>query len=727
MILQKTGYDSKTFFANAALGMFDGIDSVLWCYGFAAIIFTGALSVFLPLGLPILLLGWALLSITVALTSRAPVHMIAIDEQAVVIIGSISMLLVADFGEQAASPRGLSTLLAIMSLVSLAVAASFFLAARFRLAALLELLPYPVICGFMAGIGYLLLDAGVMVALDTPISAELLPLLEQDDNLAKLLLCLGGGLFLTIFTARVERSWALPTASAVILLLFFGGAMILGQEIDALRAGGWIFDIRTPEGGAAEHLAVLALAEVDTPFIVSVLPQIVTVIFLTMLAASMNLSAMTSLNLKVRIKSTDEFRGMGGGNLLCGLVCCPPGYTDAPASLLYEGFGASSRWMPLASSAVCLLVALSGDWFINYTPKVLIGATIFLFALQLFYDWMYANVRQFSRVDYAIVCIILLTVIGFGFMQGILLGILLSLLVFVLRYSRIPPILEQFTLIDQRSSVERSLADDRLLERHGGEALIYTLRGYLFFGTANRVRDTVRDNVQHGAYRLILLDLRRVTGIDISALNAFTQIRQFCDLHGVRLLYACQEAETCERLAGIDAVSRDDRGEPMVYSNADYAIEAMEEILLQRYGGGGAAASVRDHLRDLLGGAERVDMLLEVMIRIECAAGNYLFRQGDPDTGFYLLESGSLSATIDTGRGLSQRVKKFSPGSVIGELSSYTVDGTRTASVIANRDSVLYYLNPASLEDASIVHELVARTLGVRMEYMNRRLMWELI
>jgi len=70
---------------------------------------------------------------------------------------------------------------------------------------------------------------------------------------------------------------------------------------------------------------------------------------------------------------------------------------------------------------------------------------------------------------------------------------------------------------------------------------------------------------------------------------------------------------------------------------------------------------------------------------------------------------------------------KFSPGSVIGELSSYTLDGTRTASVAADSDSVLYYLNPESLGDIAIVHELVARTMGVRMEYMNRRLMWELV
>jgi len=726
VILQKTGYESETFFTNAALGMFDGIDSVLWCYGFAAIIFTGALSVFLPLGLPILLCGWALLSIVVALTSRAPVHMVALDEQAVVIIGSISLLMLDQFGAQAASPRGLATMLALMSFISLTVALSFFLAAKFHLAKLLELLPYPVICGFMAGIGWLLLDAGAMVALDTPISTELWQLLQQRENLLKLLLCLGGGLFLVVFTARVEHSWALPTASAIILIVFYGVSWISGQEVDSLRANGWIFDIQAPEGGVTEHLAGLSLGHIDTGFIVSVWPQIVTIIFLTLLAASMELSAMASLNLKAQMNSADEFRSQGGGNLLCGLIGCPPGSTDAAASLLYEGFGASSRWMPLASSAVCLLVAFSGSWFINYTPKILIGATIFLFALQLFYDWMYANVRKFSAIDYAIVCVILLTVIGFGFMQGILLGVLLTVLVFVLRYSMIPPIQDQFSLIDHRSSVERSLADDRVLEQHGSEALVYTLRGYLFFGTANSVRDALRDSITHGRYRLILLDLRRVTGVDISALNAFTQIRQICDAHEVRLLYACHEAENCERLVALDAVSCDD-GKPMVYTNADYAIEHMEEILLQRYGRTDAGTSVRYYLHDLLGDQDKVSRLLRVMIKIECAEGDYLFRQGDPDSGFYVLESGYMSANIDTGRGLSQRVKKFSPGSVIGELSSYTVGGTRTASVFANTPAVLYYLNPASLGNDAIVHELVARTLGVRMEYMNRRLMWELI
>jgi SulP family sulfate permease len=410
---------------------------------------------------------------------------------------------------------------------------------------------------------------------------------------------------------------------------------------------------------------------------------------------------------------------------LCGIICSPPGYTDASASILFAGFGASTRWMPLTSGAVCLLVALSGDWLVSFTPKVLIAATIFLFAFKLFYDWMYLNVRNFSASDYAIVCIIFAAVVILGFMQGVLIGIILTVLVFVLRYSRIPAIQNQYSLNDQRSSVERSLSSGLTLGKHGAEAKVYTLRGYLFFGTANTIRDAIRGDIESGSFTLLLLDLRRVTGIDASAMNAFVQIKQICDAYDVQLLYSCNDKQTGEQLIALDAVSNA-AGGPLICSETDVALEKMEEILLKKYSDDTHSVSVRDHLMDLLGSKEKVQLLLDVMVRHECQSGDFLFHQGDPGTGLFILESGSMSAVVSTGQGLLQRVRKFSPGSVIGELSSYTVTKIRTASVIADRPSVLYFLDAEKAGEMAVVHELVARTMGARMDNMNRRLIWEL-
>jgi CRP-like cAMP-binding protein len=63
------------------------------------------------------------------------------------------------------------------------------------------------------------------------------------------------------------------------------------------------------------------------------------------------------------------------------------------------------------------------------------------------------------------------------------------------------------------------------------------------------------------------------------------------------------------------------------------------------------------------------------------------------DTCLYILESGSVTAEIDNGVGGSIRVKKFSPGSLIGELSNYTADRRRTATVVTDEASVLYHLD----------------------------------
>jgi CRP-like cAMP-binding protein len=79
-------------------------------------------------------------------------------------------------------------------------------------------------------------------------------------------------------------------------------------------------------------------------------------------------------------------------------------------------------------------------------------------------------------------------------------------------------------------------------------------------------------------------------------------------------------------------------------------------------------------------------------------------------------------------------VKKFRAGSLIGEMSAYTSDKARTATVVANEPSVLYHLTTekmAQLDRENLIltasiHELVARTLGNRISYMNRRLLLEL-
>lgn len=731
-MLQKTGYQSISLPADITLGALDGIDAAIWSYAFATIIFSGTLAAFVPIGLFVILVGWALHSLVVIATSKLRSHMISIDEQAVVILGSIGALLAAKLGSDGNSSEGLSTMLAIVVITSLAVSAGLFLAGQFRITRLLELIPYPVVCGFMAGVAWLMLDAGVVVATDVPISGQLAEALGKDDNLLRLALSLGGGIALVGFTRWLKKAWALPAAALALIAGFYAVVWASGATVAELVAGGWLFDIDSNVDSIGSFLSRISPAEINGSFILSVVPEIATIVFLATLNNAMSLSILSAIKFDVRMNPSKEMKIVGGANILCALVGSPPGATDEVASLVYEEFGASSRWMPIASSVVLLAVAFLGTTLIAFMPKVVVGALIFLFAIEMLAYWMYENVRKFSLADYITVCVILVTVVFVGFVEGILVGILLIAAIFVLRYSLISAIQGQYSLEDHRSSVERSASANSTLNRHGGEALVFTLRGYLFFGTTNAIRDAINASIEQGTHMAILLDLSRVTGIDISALQTFQQTKQQCEASGIELLCSRVPEEARDRILAMDAVSLRE-GQPMIFAETDLALECMEDAILAKYSSDTATGSVQHHLSVLLGDNEKARLISEMMDKVECGVGERIFTQGDSDTGFYILETGTMTASIDDGQGGALRVKKFTPGSIIGELSSYSADNKRSATVVADEPSVLYHLDPARLaetpgmEDAlSAVHEMVARTLTARIDYMNRRLIKEM-
>jgi len=719
--------------ADLALGVLDGLDGALWCYGFASILFAGALTSFLPVGAAVILAGWGLIGVYVALTSRARIHLTSIDEQAVVIIAGVGMTLASQLGVPAGSPELLVNMLALMSLSSLMVAMSYFLVGHLRLTRLLELLPFPVICGFMAGVGWLLLNAAVFVTVDAPIGPELPERLSADEDTWKLIATLGCGVFLVVFTGRVKRAWAFPVAAALVLAGFYAVMATLGWGRDELLTGGWLFDIARSDASVLQTIGALSLGDVEPAILLRAAPELLTIVFLALLSASLSLTALSSAG-RVDLDTSAEVQKQGVGNLLCAAVGSPPGYTDVAGSVLYRELGASSRLMPVVSSLVTLAVAVAGAALIGYLPKVLVGATIFLFAYRLMYEWLFRRVRGFQPVDFMVVCIILAVVIFVDFMVGILTGVVLTLLLFVLRYSMISAIHGRYSLREYRSSVERPLSDNKMLDAHGQGALLYTLRGFLFFGTANSILERIKhDLADMGERQAVLLDFKRVTGVDISALNTFLQIKQACEEAGVRLFYSAVPMDMQLQISALEAVSFDD-GLPLFFDEMDFAVEFMEEALLRRHAPDSTQRTVREQLQEILDNEGRVDLIMHALERVDCVAGEILFSQGERDDGFYILESGALSAYIESEGRARHRVKKFGPGSLIGELSMFIPSRRRTATVVADVDSVLYYLSAevVSSDDladsrlTSAINELIARALGMRINYMNHRLMLEL-
>jgi SulP family sulfate permease len=104
------------------------------------------------------------------------------------------------------------------------------------------------------------------------------------------------------------------------------------------------------------------------------------------------------------------------------------------------------------------------------------------------------------------------------------------------------------------------------------------------------------------------------------------------------------------------------------------------------------------------------------------ARGEYLVRQGEDAEKLYFLESGQVTAWLAMPDGRRLRLRTMSAGNILGEIGWY-LDISRSASVIADRDSVVLSLTHASLERmereapglAMVFHAHVATILAERL------------
>lgn len=129
---------------------------------------------------------------------------------------------------------------------------------------------------------------------------------------------------------------------------------------------------------------------------------------------------------------------------------------------------------------------------------------------------------------------------AWDFVIGILVGVLLACVSFVLQTSQISAIRGSLPGDVANSTVRRHPIHHRFLQEAGQQIHVMKLAGYLFFGTIVGVEKQIRalllDKSQHLPIRFLVLDLSNVDGVDYSATEAFTRIRRLLSEDHVHLI-----------------------------------------------------------------------------------------------------------------------------------------------------------------------------------------------
>jgi SulP family sulfate permease len=356
-----------------------------------------------------------------------------------------------------------------------------------------------------------------------------------------------------------------------------------------------------------------------------------------------------------------------------------------------------------------LLMLLFAPTLLGYMPKFVLGGLLIYLAADQLHKWIVQSRRRLSFIEYLSLLAIIVIIVQWGFIAGILIGVVIGCATFALSASRIDSIKYSFDGSEYRSSLDRSREDQAVLSVHGGKIQGLNLQSYLFFGSANRLYQHVKALLErHPECRFLVFDFKLVTGIDSSAAYSFAQIKRTAQDRGIKLVLVHLPPAAEKALRSSEFISAD----VSIVPELDHALEWCEnEIIVLHQGRDQEEASLRDWFTQILGTAEDAAELIHRCERLEVAAGEIIVSAGAPADSMHFILDGRVGIMIPAGEGGgTTRVRSLGRCTTIGEMGLVS-HAPRSATIQAEVASILYVLSAQQFEALKLENPMLGQKL----------------
>ncbi len=680
----------------------------------AALVFAGPLAPHLGVGIAVTMFSGLALAVIGSLRSGQRGMILIVQDKNAVILAGAAATVAAEVAAHNPGADPLPTVLVLLAIASLTTGAVLWTLGRLHLGRLVRFVPYPVIAGFVAGTGFLLITGGLQVMVRGPftLTGQLAP-----ELLARWLPGLLFGVGLTWWTLRRAGRWSIPGALLGVVALFYAALRALGGTPEAAMADGWL--LGPLPTGAMWPPPLPSLAAIDGAALLHGLPSLGPLVIVAVLGLLLNISSAEAVT-DLEFDLDRELRATGVANLVVGCGAGLPGYVSLSAATLVHRMGVVGRGPPLVAAATFAAFLAFGAAPLAWVPRLALGGLLVFLGVGMLYHALHSSWSQLPRRELALVLAILGVIAAIGFIAGVGVGLLVSVALFALDSSRVDIVKQSTTGAQLRSNTARASRDQAVLDAHGGRIRVVQLQGYIFFGSAHRLlTDMTRELDGGAALAFLVVDFRHVVGIDCSAATTLARLQRRLETHAVVLVCTGLDLviERLLRLAGCTL-----QGGAPGDLDLDRGLEWCEEQLLSATGTAAEVASLTDEFAALAGDRELLPRLLRHAELVELPAGAPLFRVGDECDGLYLIEAGRLTAWHDHGGAGRRRLRTMGPGSLIGEAGLYR-RSLRSAAVVSDTPARLQRLSNAALEQMrrgspellAELHRVVATLLADRL------------
>ncbi|MCG7813827.1 SulP family inorganic anion transporter [Alteromonas sp. MCA-1] len=397
----------------------------------------------------------------------------------------------------------------------------------------IRLVPYPVISGFMSGIGaiIIILQIGRLLGHEPPggtIGAlTYLPTALADIDFATLALGLG--------TLVIAYKWPPQLGKYVPGAL---AALIIGTLVSLALSVPILGDI--PTGLPSLHLPVFdqskALLILEAAFILAVLGAI------DSLLTSLVADNMT----RTRHDSNKELIGQGIGNTFAGLIGGIAGAGATMRTVVHIRSGGKYNISGMVHALVLLAIVLGLSPLAAQIPHAVLAGILVKVGLDII-DWSYLKrAHKGPRWDFGLMIMVLALTVFVDLITAVGVGVVFAALAYVKQIAQLQ--------IEELKKIPESLNDPKeneLLESLKDKVSIFSFGGPLSFGAAADLGHHVRERVKPGS-KVTILDFSRVPLMDVSAAMAVDTVTSDALAAGRQLVICGANAEVNKVLEGVN-------------------------------------------------------------------------------------------------------------------------------------------------------------------------------
>ncbi len=623
----------------------------------------------------------------------------------------------------------------LLSVLGLAAGLLQVLFGTVRLGQLIKYMPYPVVSGYLSGVGLYIIAGQVPKFLGVPKSMHFWESLAATGawqwrgmvvGAVTIVVMLGAPYVTKLVPAAILGLLAGVAAYFALafvdpnLLTLEGNALVVGS----FGAGGGSFtDAFAGRWQAMGNMGIDAISHIAVPAM-----TLAVLLSIDTLKTCVVLDALT----RSRHNSNRELIGQGLGNVASAVIGGIPGAGQMGATLVNLSSGAQSRMSGVVEGVLSLVAFLVLGTLISWVPVAALAAILIVIGVRMIDRHSFVLLKQRTTIlDFAVIAAVIITALTVSLIAASGVGIVLAIVLFI-REQIGGAIVRRKVYCNQCFSKQIRLHEDmKILEQNGDQAVIFELQGSLFFGTASQLYTALEPEIKTRKY--ILLDMRRVQTIDVTAAHMLEQIRDMMAEKGGFLVFAnlpqnlptgrdMQEYFDQIGLAPYKSAAR-------IFDELDAAQEWVENRILKEAALEHAEGQLLGLNEFALFNGRKEETLVELETHLNkraFKAGEKIFSRGDAGDELFLIRKGLVRIMLPLEGGKARHISSFGRGDFFGEMAFLDGD-PRSADAIAFNDVELFALSRKTFDAFVEGHKKVglnlmeglASALASRLRYTN--------